>query len=813
MGATRPIVWAEGPLDAKIAIVGEAPGRNEVLEGRPFVGEAGRTLNKYLASVGINRARCYITNVVKEHPVNNDITPYFDFSTRTPKVSEKGMYWTKFLQKELADLKPNLVVCLGRTAMYALTGQTVMKNYRGSVLESTLIPDQKCISTYHPASTLGYRGKFEWRYYISFDFKRVAIEARYPEIKNKPRQYYLSPSFETTMQYLHKCKESSMLGFDIETNHKGTPFISTISLAYDERSAISIPFTYAKGDYWTKTQEAQIWRMIGKLLGDPSIPCVAQNAMYDVTWLYTDYNIICRNVHDTLLASSIILPDFPRGLDFLVSIYTDLPYYKSDGKDRIRGGKGPDHQFWLYNAKDSIVLPEIIGKQLTEIARQGNTDEYEYRRRLFEALVYISVRGILIAVGDRELQKTHTVNEMKRIKTDFDTLAGWEVNLRSSQQVMKVLYDQNNIDPYTNRKTGRPTADEKALKRLSRRGFEGASLLLEYRKLAKLSDTYYSMDLDKDNRLRCTMKHATSTGRLSSSKSSKGTGGNLQNLPPAMQEFMLPDPGCVVYQLDLAQAENRIVAYIAPDHNMIHAFENDIDLHSQTAGLIFGIPTNEVSSEPGSSAIGTGEYSERYWGKKANHAFNYGQGSRAFALQVEIPESEGEFIQLRYHAAYPGVKKMHRWIEHTLKTERFLTGLFGFKRHFHGRWNEVAEKAYAFIPQNAIAYMINEFALGHILRHEELFEGIDLLAQVHDSIVFQVPKHLGFGVHAGMITSLVKSLTRPLSYRGLEFHIPCDLKICGKNFAHYTEFKKVYEVGGDFLEHHYNELMEDAHVS
>ena len=111
--------------------------------------------------------------------------------------------------------------------------------------------------------------------------------------------------------------------------------------------------------------------------------------------------------------------------------------------------------------------------------------------------------------------------------------------------------------------------------------------------------------------MRCAFNPVgTKSGRLSSSKTIFGTGTNLQNQPAEMKGYMMADDGFVLYNMDLSQAENRVVAYIAPEPSMIQAFENGTDIHSQTAGLIFRKPVDEISDEPGSCDIAGGRYSE-----------------------------------------------------------------------------------------------------------------------------------------------------------------------------------------------------------
>src|SRR5690606_3734582 len=134
-----------------------------------------------------------------------------------------------------------------------------------------------------------------------------------------------------------------------------------------------------------------------------------------------------------------------------------------------------------------------------------------------------------------------------------------------------------------------------------------------------------------------------------------GEGTNQQNLPLEMKEFLIPDDGYVIYEIDLSQAENRIVAYIAPDEKMIQAFEDGIDIHSLTGSFLCEMPIEVVKaqdklhkSDPDNpdylSPLGMGDRTWRYWGKQANHALNYGMYYKRASLLWEIPEKDAKFI-------------------------------------------------------------------------------------------------------------------------------------------------------------------------
>jgi len=149
-----------GRKDAKIAIIGEAPGRVEMLKGEPFVGPAGEMLNQLLHQAGCSRRDCYITNVFKQE-VRKDrsrskyyIGKDLVYDTRKGFTAE-GMKHVKALQEELKDVTSNILVPLGKPALEAITGESKIMKFRGSIMEATEDFDRrKVVSSVHPSAAL-----------------------------------------------------------------------------------------------------------------------------------------------------------------------------------------------------------------------------------------------------------------------------------------------------------------------------------------------------------------------------------------------------------------------------------------------------------------------------------------------------------------------------------------------------------------------------------------------------------------------------------------------------------------------------------
>ena len=231
------------------------------------------------------------------------------------------------------------------------------------------------------------------------------------------------------------------------------------------------------------------------------------------------------------------------------------------------------------------------------------------------------------------------------------------------------------------------------------------------------------------------------------------------------KQFLIADEDYVLYSIDLSQAENRIVAYIAPEITMIDAFENGIDVHKKTASLIYGVSIDSVTPF------------QRQFGKRANHGLNYGLGYRRFAFLYEISENEAFEIVEAYHRAYPGVRQWHRAIEDKLRRDRTLTNCFGRNRLFKGPWgDDLLKEAYSFPAQSTTAECINKRGVLYLYYGED-FKHVVLLNQVHDSIVFQIPLSIGWDYHWTVINAVKRNLELSLSWQTREFCIPADVEM------------------------------------
>lgn len=761
-----------GPANAKIVIVGEAPGAEEDRLRKPFVGASGQKLDEMLHSAQLARSSIYITNVIKQRPPRNDISKYISFGRGKPKISDEFLLACDALKTELETVKPNVVCAMGNTALFALTGEESITDWRGSIVESTLVPGLKVIPTIHPAAALR---QYLYIHQITHDLLKVKRESEYPEIRKPPFTAKLKPSFDEAMAYLDLCKAAKMVAVDIEVVSQE---IECLAFALSPSDSCCIVL-YDQVPVYSLEEEAQLWCRIGELLEDQSVVKLFQNGVFDCTFIFERFGIRTRNIQDTMIAQGLVTPDMPKSLAFITSIYTDFSFYKGEGKEWYKNPAGSPEGFWRYNCLDTLTCYAAFYPLMQDIDRMGLRDTYNSHVALIPILMDMQARGIRM---DKDKMATESIRCKERIEELTKALkeaVGFDLNPKSPKQLQNYFYVQKGIKPYV--KDGSPTTDEKAMIKIAAKGHIEAQIVLEIRKLAKLNGTYLEVDLDGD-RLKCSYNPiGTSTGRLSSSKNIFGKGTNLQNQPYEMKAMMFVDAGYIGYNMDLSGADSRFVAFCGPVPLMKEAYEKGIDLHSLTASLLFGIPIDAVSREKGSSDIGNGMYSQRDWGKKMNHSSNYGIGKRELSYRLEITEKEAGILLAAYHAQYPEVRSnFQNQIVQMLRNGRRVFNPFGRSRLFLDRWGETLfQDAYAFFPQSGVADIINRRGLVVLCEFVE----VEILNQVHDSIVFQIPACIPLERHAAILNALRTSLEQPIQWKATSFVVPADFEMIRSSFV------------------------------
>src|SRR5882672_1745073 len=337
----------------KIAIIGEAWGEQESRERTPFVGASGWHLSQMLNEAGIDRPSCHLTNVFNIWPRDGK-TDRHGYLSGPGKVAEVQAFcgpreeaipgWPALmtsryvraefqpeldrLQDELVDVNPNIIICLGNTALWALTGHTAISKRRGAVSASThCVSGFKILPTYHPAAVMR---QWELRAVTVLDLMKALRESAFPEVVYPNCEVWTDPDLEDLErfydQHIVGCEKIST---DIET--AGTQ-VTCIGFAPTPSIALVVPFVdprRARGSYWpTLAVELQAWSFVRRVLESP-YPKIFQNGLYDISFLWRSYGLRVKNpAEDTMLLHHALQPESPKGLDFLGSVYTGHSSWK-----------------------------------------------------------------------------------------------------------------------------------------------------------------------------------------------------------------------------------------------------------------------------------------------------------------------------------------------------------------------------------------------------------------------------------------------------------------------------------------------------
>lgn len=408
----------------RIAIIGEAPGADEVLQGEPFVGMSGRWLNYLLNRVGIMRAACYLGNVTQHRPPNNRIAT-FDWNG---KEIQDGLTQ---LTTDMLEFQPHLCLLLGSTALRAAKGHPKsITNWRGSLFSgapNTPFAGLKCLASFHPASTLR---TYEETPLLLFDLKRARHEAETPDLVLPQRTIRVAKTVEDVELYLNSLEGRDVLiGTDIEGYVSN---LTCISFAADPLDGFVVPFSGPGGNYWSVEDELKVWLLVKRLLENTRIKKVLQNGLYDRFVLAYTYGILIRGAtDDTLVKHWELYCELEKKLSVQVSIYTKEPYYKDE-----RGSEGFD-EFWRYNGKDSCVTLECSKVQDSLLVGPAR-EHYHFNMAMQNVILYMEMRGLRY---DSEASK-QTANEIRQqvygLQHTLNKLAGQALSVQTKEEALRL---------------------------------------------------------------------------------------------------------------------------------------------------------------------------------------------------------------------------------------------------------------------------------------------------------------------------------------------------------------------------------------
>jgi len=775
-------VKPEGNPASDIWIIGEAVGPVELQHGAPFAGGAGTILNGMLREAGIERGNCYLDNIITNGLTGYNFNCMYTDKKLTAPTQELVLAQER-IRSAIREHKPKVVIAFGNEVMKALIGHGSIMHWRGSIIDFEGSKVTRIVPVCPPGMIMK---EIKLRPIAVMDIlkaKRVVEEPGFPHPYKD--NFIISPSFETCMHYLTKVLPlKPKLAFDIESDMRERGQILCCGFGWSKEDAICIPIMFGGNSWWSAEEELAIVDGMVKLFAKPEIQFIAQNDMFDELYLRDIYGIRIANVWlDTMIAFHTLYPEFKKSLDFINSIYTTRNYHKGMvGASGPNKGVGPDN-LWTYNCIDCVSTFEDSVEIVKELKEYGMWDFYRnVSHALIRPLMEIQSFGTRIDMDARAKIDANLVRDIEEMKVKLNEAVGHELNPNSPKQMCTFLYEELKMPPQYNTVKvpggGRKktlTADEDALNYLAKNYPSPVfDLCIDIRKAIKLLSTYIRAEVDPDNRIRCSYNIAgTVTGRLSSKESIHCTGTNLQNIPrgPLVRSLFIADPGYKLVDVDLSQAESRVVAYLANDYAMIRVFETDGDVHIINASNIYNVPQSEVTKP------------QRDGGKKVGHASNYMIGAKTFSNDIGCSVDEAQRLLNRYYQIYPGVKVWHKKVEKEVSTCRILTTPLGRKRMFFGRYDQdLIRGAVAYVPQSTVGDHIN---ISIVKAYPYLPDGWNFINQVHDSIMTQVPEDTD-DLH---IYKFFKHyFERPITINGHEVIIPIDIKV-GKSWGTLQKLK------------------------
>lgn len=781
-------VVGDGPIPARLMIVGEAPGEREDNLGKPFIGASGDELGRMLAEAGIMRSEVFLTNVSRYRPPNNDLDFFLAGSKRAVTsvhtlvrdrwVTKEIVDGITELKQEIAMVKPNLILALGNLALWALTGKWAITKWRGSQLRSDIV---KCniIPTIHPAAVLR---QWELRAIVLNDLRRAKRHMQGATYTNLPTwRFIVRPTFEAVKKelldllvHMAGLDREVWLDFDIETKHG---HIDCFSISWSRSDAICVPLfgRDSKAGYWTEGEEAQIIYWTYQILTHRNARVRTQNGLYDSQYTHKWWHFIPRHGQDTMISQHSVFCAQPKGLGFLGSMYADhYVYWKDEGK--ISSSEAEEVR-WRYNCQDCVYTREI-GEVLQGVVTKMSLTEVEAtQQRLFYPVLKAMLRGVRIRQDIRKQMSLDIQEELSSREAFLYSLLGHSINVASPKQMQALFYEDLKQKPVLKRNSYgamRPTVDDEALTQIASREpllKPITNAIADIRTLNKFLGDFVLMPLDDDERMRCSFniagdangKSAPYSYRLSSGKNAFGNGGNLQTIPsekskstgkaaargsmeftlPNIRSMYGPDAGFDFFDLDLDRADLQVVAWEADDATLKAALRLGADIHLLNAYAITGKnppPVEELVEAHPKYWDHRGPMKHiREFAKVFCHATDYLGKSRTVAAHTGRTIHEIDVAQKLYFGRYPGIQKwQNRVIEH-VKKYRFVENRFGYKWHIFNRIDDqLMPQAVAWIPQSSVGAVINRIWLAF----DEHLPKVQTLLQVHDSLAGQVPSHL-----------------------------------------------------------------------
>ena len=569
----------------------------------------------------------------------------------------------------------------------------------------------------------------------------------YPKEEQKSiskKNYYLIKNEKEIDKYIQEAEESGELAIDTETNSLDAHQADLIGISLSTKigKACYIPIGHKSDDCLKK--EAVI-KKLKPLLEDSSVKKIGQNIKFDFIVLYK-HGVKMNSMEDTMLMSYVLDAGKNRhNMDTLSKIHLNhktitFKELVGTGKKEINFRDVELDKAMKYAAEDADITYRLYKIFHKNLKLEKLTNIYEiFEKPLIEILAFMEINGIQI---DSKFLKNLSEKFEKKIKSlekEIFTISKKEFNIGSPKQLGEIIYNELKIAVLKKTRKGSFATSASVLEDLAFKGHKFPQLILEWRQVSKLKNTYSDSLPGHINpstkRIHTSfLLAATTTGRLASSNP------NLQNIPiksedgKDIRKAFIAEKGFTLISADYNQIEMRILADLADVKELKKAFKNNEDIHSLTASQVFNIDIKKVDQD------------YRRKAKAINFGIIYGISQYGLAKQIMVSNSEAEEFLNSYFLKFPEIK---HYMDATIKFCRktgYVNNIFGRRTHINGindkNYNirNFQERAAINAPIQGSASEIMRLAM---IRLDKKFKSLKdtkskILLQIHDELIFEV---------------------------------------------------------------------------
>ena len=561
------------------------------------------------------------------------------------------------------------------------------------------------------------------------------------EINSK--EYYLITDIKEIDKWIKEAEEIGEVAVDTETSsldpHQAE--LIGISLSTSIGEACYIPIGH---DSKRCIKKSLVLEKLKPLLEDPSIKKIGQNIKFDYIIFYK-HGITLTSMEDTMLMSYVLDAGKNRhNMDTLSEIhlghktisYKDLV---GTGKKEINFREVDVEKAKDYASEDADITFRLYKKFYKSLKEEKMVNIYEvFEKPMLKILAHMEIEGVKIDNKFLKVLSLKFEKKIEKIQKEVFKISKKEFNIASPKQLGEILYNDLKIADLKKTKKGSFATSAQVLEDLAFKGHKFPQLILNWRQVSKLKNTY-SDSLQEHINLNTKRVHtsfllaATTTGRLASSDP------NLQNIPiksedgKDIRKAFVAEKGHVLISADYNQIEMRILADLADVKELKKAFNNNEDIHSLTASQIFNIDIKKVTKD------------QRRKAKAINFGIIYGISQYGLAKQINVSNHEAEEFLNAYFSKFPEIKiYMDRTIKFCRKSG-YVSNIFGRRSHFinindkNYNVRNFQERAAINAPIQGSAAELMRLAMIRLSKKLN-DQQTKMLLQIHDELIFEAPK-------------------------------------------------------------------------